>query len=195
MIYEENKILVNDFNYFFCNTSPGFEKLEVYLNGEKLVEFETNFEEITSFIKYFSRGKYFLFVLLNKTTGLKILRPLIDRNQHEEIKKIIKIQKILYKNGVSFDCEDTVLEIPIRDTASNTQRIFMGYITNTDINFECPKQKYDLIDMHSILTNIFEENHITRCQLRYELRKPKNYILTNENKYNFIDIDPRFYFT
>jgi len=196
-IYEENEILINNFDYLFCKKKIEYRKLKMYLNGKEVGALHKVFKKRTSFTKFFTRGKFFIFILLNETTGLKILLPLIKRDGYEELKKVIKIQKILYKNGVSFDCEDVILEVPIKDMALNTKLVFIGYITNTDIDFKClgQRHKYDLNDISNRAMNIFKENHIDRWNLHLELLKPKNYVLTNENKYSFIDIDPKFYFT
>lgn len=193
MLYKENKISVNDFNYFLSRRNKLWSKLKVYLNNKKLVDLERNEEPITSFVPFFSRGKFLIFILLNRTIGLKILCRFGKMDPHESLKKIIKIQKILYKNGVSFDCQDVILEIPITEIESNTQRIFLGYITDTDINFKRQKIQYDLNNISNEVLNICKKNYISRQRLSRETIKYNNYVFTNKNKYKFIDIDPKFH--
>jgi len=195
----KDQILINDFKYFLAAREKVYINLELYLNSKKTLNFEKDFMEITSFKRYFSQGKFFLFILLNETTGLKILRPLRGRDPYKEIKKIIKIQKILYENDLAFDCGDDVLEIPIKDINSNTQHIFNGYITNTDIKFDKLKERYkyskrNFYEISNVLLNIFKKHNINRKYLSLELLENKNYVLTNKNEHKFVDIDPKFYF-
>lgn len=194
IFYKENKISISNFDYVMTKKYKFWSKLKVYLNDKELTDFEKSLESITSFTTFFSRGRFFMFILLNKTTGLRILYNVEGINPHQSLKKIIKIQKIFYKNGVSFDCQDTILEIPITDTESNTQHIFLGYITNTDINFELQKTQYDLNEISNEVLNVCEKEHLLRSWLLREVRKYDNYVFTNKNEYKFIDIDPRFHF-
>jgi len=185
----ETLIEINNFDYLKRQS----KNLRVYINESEIYSLWKTIKKEDYFKNFFSFGKFFFFISSNKMNGLKILFP-SRKNQYERLKKIIKIQKIFYENKVSFDCEDTILEFSIKEMDSGEQRFFIGYITNTDIDFRYIRKKYILKEPVENILKVCKENNIDRWNLHVELLKRKNYILT-KNGYKLIDIDPKFYFT
>lgn len=185
-------IKINDWKYF-TRVNKSYDKIKLFLDGEEILNFNDKYTNY--FAKHFIKCRFFLFILLDEYSGLKILCD--DEHKYDYYKAIelvIKIQKILHKEGVSFDCDDEVLEIDIEDIANKEKRSFYGFRTDTDICFERLEERFthDFHSKYELLSSIFVKHRIRRYMGHHELFKPENYIFTNDNKLMFIDIDPRF---
>ena len=123
MVYNNfDKIEINNWNFFLWHN-----KLKIFLNDEEILKLNEN--NIFKFTRFFARGKFFAFILLNKNKGLKILYnndPKYINCPQETLSRIIKIQKNFYKKGVSFDCEEEIFTIYITDKIKNLRRKFYG---------------------------------------------------------------------
>jgi 2-polyprenyl-3-methyl-5-hydroxy-6-metoxy-1,4-benzoquinol methylase len=167
------------------------------------------------FTRFFAIGKFFIFILLDKNNGLKILHrdcgsyhkncfnvkpfkycngPLIS--PEKTLNKIIKIQKIFHKEGISFNCEEEIFPVVITDRANGIKKEFYSYITNTDIDFSRMMENIDNIQEISLknIDVIWNKRKIGRRLLRSETRKRANYIITNKGDIKLIDIDPKYFF-
>jgi len=150
---------------------------------------------------FYVQGKYFLFILLNKKLGLKILYNKIDTHtkdkEQKSLEKVIKIQKLLYKKNIAFNCGKKPIEINIKHKKLNETQKFYYYLTETDIiNEEIERaylQKIILKEYPYFMNIIYNELNINRSRLKEELKKTSNYILTPKKELKLIDIDPKFY--
>lgn len=192
------------------------------VEGKELIITKDNVTFVDSFIhnnlykkNYFARGKFFIFLLLNKKTGLKFFhshKNKVNSNIIKSLKTIIRIQKIFYQERLSFDCEDEIIEIIIEDSVFHEKHTYYGYKTCLDIDIKKMEEMglYKVLDwqrtnghinifpdgekMCNKILEVMKANNINRrSQLGKELIKSSNYILTNNNELKFIDIDPRMY--
>ena len=150
---------------------------------------------------FYTYGKYFIFILLNDRLGLKILHNKIDihteNREKESLEKVIKIQKLLYKENITFNCSDKPIDIRIKYKSLNESKLSYCYLTETDINRKKIEHSYFkkmVLQQYPYLSDIiYNQLNIRRGRLRYELRKVANFILTPKNELKLIDIDPKFY--
>jgi len=178
-------ISVNNFKYI-NNYEP---RLKVFLEGKELKNFCTGVK-IDEGFDYFVMAKFFLFIVLNPMRGLKI----IGREKHNKrLKDIISIQKLLFRENYSFDCEEDILDIEIKKKDTTDKKIFYGYISHTDIHADC-LENFNVKDVANTIIKIFRENNIDRRNLGGEMKKRQNYILSRDGLPKLIDIDPYFYY-
>ena len=188
------RINVDTLEYFLSSKK---RRLRLFLDDEELV----NFLKMRSkeFIKYFHRSKFFLFVLLHENVGLKILINKGGYTEPDEVilKRIIKIQKIFYDEGLSFDCEEDVLKVLIGEQIFGQRKVFYGYLTDTDIDFSKfhPKEDSDYRrEIFQRVNDVFKANNLVRNQLKEETKKVGNYITTTDGEIKFVDFDPKIHF-
>lgn len=168
--------------------------LKVYFDGKEIpnYSFPYRFSGDES-IEYFSLGKFFLFIALDRKTGLKILYNYKRKDGKEALERVISIQKLIFENGLGFDCCDDVLEVDIKQVGEERSKSCYGYITSTDIEFSSFTGDFEIGCESESLEKLFVSEGIIRRKLLNELAKGFNYILTDSGP-KFIDIDPKFHY-
>ena len=182
-------ISVNNIEYV-CNYES---KLKLFIDKRELTHC-TQFRTFTPIpekcFDYFTIAKFFLFIAITPTIGIKILQS----KKHEDLlERIIQIQKLLFDEDFSFNCEDIITEFNIKDNKTSKDFHYFGYVTETDINKNC-FDKFDIKKTSKSIIKIFKENKIDRKNLGLEMLKRRNYILTSDGYPKLIDIDPYFYY-
>lgn len=171
----------------------------LWFEGEKI--FKCTDREHIKTKRFFAMGKYFIFILLCETRGLKILyrNSIYEKKKIDVLSKmtdIIKIQKTFYRNNISFDCEERVFKVFVRDRSKGTKYEFYAYITFTDVDED--KVKNNIDNLNEISNNVYDiiflKEKIGRRFLRTETSKRKNYVISKSGEVMFVDIDPNFYF-
>ena len=161
----------------------------VFLGGNEISNYYDN--NMDCYSPYFSIGKFFLFISLGNSCGIKILYC-GKKKSKEKLKRVISIQKLLFESGLAFDCNSDILNIKIMQMDPASSRSYFGYLTGTEIN--CKRiEKHFLGDIPYRIEKVLCENNIARKHLSLELRKTKNYVLTDYGL-KLVDIDPKFYY-
>ena len=180
--------------------------IRLSVNGENLPQLYKD-NNISNNDMFFAKGKFFLFILLTKNKGLKILyrkdfkhRGVQDKNiadmefRKKQLKNIIKIQKIFHSYGAAFDCEEHIFTVSIFDDETNIEEEFLAYITNTDTDINKDIEEKDLVKVSETIFNIMKKEKISRYTTQDRMKK-ENYVTTSNGDIKLVDIDTRHYFT
>jgi len=189
-----DNISVNKIEYV-CGYEP---KLKLFIDERELLHHTQFYEKRTKVFTeipekcfdYFTIGKFFLFIAITPIVGIKILH---SKKHENSLDRIIQIQRLLFDEGFSFNCEDIITEFNIKDNETDKTFSYLGYISETDIN----KNSFDEFDIGKVaksIIKIFRENKIDRNNLGLEMLKRRNYILASDRQPKLIDIDPYFYY-
>lgn len=166
--------------------------LQVYFNGVEIKRPD------------YDLGKFFFFVMIGNGKALKFVHRKFGKDNYcgaiPKLEKIIKIQNILSRKGLTFSCEEEIVRVRVKYLLTNKTKEYNGYVTNArpdpwTINTKdyCNEQ-YENFEFIQKMHSTCLSNNIWRPHFENELRKRKNYVIDSHG-IRYVDIDPKFYFT